>query len=530
VGAERVLSFSRADGVQGTMATSLGSSGTGFLVIGPQAGEAGLVDSARALARELAAPGLCPGSETEPEETLHRLANAGRRAGLASWDLPAEVGPGIPLYVATASDLGKASGPLPRGVRGLPAFATRFVAVARHRPLPAPDEPFREASESAVPLARARHGRHVHRRSGGAIRLGVSKGVPIRPRLAGRGYAARSRHRDISRFFLKPESGGVLSMRPSIANRRRLSCCRGSWVLEERAAFLEASSSPALGPAVCDAYQGEARAPRHGVRVAAAGPLKPGRSAAEECVLERPELRHAPTAAAFIPLFLGALMGMGIFYLFTGAPARWTPRPARWPRAAISRPTRSDDRALLGGEPSVVYITSLARRSTGWFDVMEVPQGTGTGFIWDRSGHVVTNFHVITDADDAEVTLSDQSAWKARLVGAAPDKDLAVLRIEAKADALRPLLLGTSRDLQVGQKVFAIGNPFGLDQTLTTGVVSALGRRIQSDTGRQIERVIQTDAAINPATRRPPRQPAHRRERRSRALGGNAGRLRCRAP
>ncbi|MBL8115777.1 MAG: trypsin-like peptidase domain-containing protein, partial [Acidobacteria bacterium] len=188
-------------------------------------------------------------------------------------------------------------------------------------------------------------------------------------------------------------------------------------------------------------------------------------------------------------------MGMGIFYLFN----RRAPAPVdATPRAVAARgDLAADEKATIAlfseASPSVVYITSLARRSTGWFDVMEVPQGTGTGFIWDRSGHVVTNFHVIKDADDAEVTLSDQSAWKARLVGAAPDKDLAVLRIEAKAEALRPLLLGTSRDLQVGQKVFAIGNPFGLDQTLTTGVVSALGRRIQSDTGRQIEGVIQTD-------------------------------------
>jgi S1-C subfamily serine protease len=148
--------------------------------------------------------------------------------------------------------------------------------------------------------------------------------------------------------------------------------------------------------------------------------------------------------------------------------------------------------------PSVVFITSLARRRSAWMNVMEIPQGAGSGFIWDRDGHIVTNFHVIQDADAARVTLADQSEWKAALVGGAPDRDLAVLRIAAPKAKLPPLLIGTSRDLQVGQRVFAIGNPFGLDQSLTTGVVSALNRSILSVTGRRIENVIQTDAAINP--------------------------------
>ena len=98
----------------------------------------------------------------------------------------------------------------------------------------------------------------------------------------------------------------------------------------------------------------------------------------------------------------------------------------------------------------------------------------------------------------AQVTLSDQSSWPAKIVGVEPDKDLAVLRIEAPQSVLKPIALGTSSDLLVGQKVFAIGNPFGLDQTLTTGVISGLGREIQSQSGRPISGVIQTDAAINP--------------------------------
>ncbi|NOQ47368.1 MAG: trypsin-like serine protease, partial [Desulfobulbaceae bacterium] len=149
--------------------------------------------------------------------------------------------------------------------------------------------------------------------------------------------------------------------------------------------------------------------------------------------------------------------------------------------------------------PSVVYITSIAvRRNMFSMNVYEIPQGTGSGFIWDKQGRIVTNYHVISDASRIEVTLADHTTWKAVLVGAAPDRDIAVLQISAPAAKLRPMPIGASDDLLVGQKVFAIGNPFGLDQTLTTGVVSALGREITSVTGRTIHNVIQTDAAINP--------------------------------
>lgn len=149
--------------------------------------------------------------------------------------------------------------------------------------------------------------------------------------------------------------------------------------------------------------------------------------------------------------------------------------------------------------PSVVYITSIAvRRNLFSLNVYEIPQGTGSGFVWDKQGRIVTNYHVISDAGRIEVTLADHTSWKAVLVGAAPDRDLAVLQITAPAAKLHPLSIGDSSNLQVGQKVFAIGNPFGLDQTLTTGVVSALGREIKAVTGRTIHDVIQTDAAINP--------------------------------
>jgi S1-C subfamily serine protease len=149
--------------------------------------------------------------------------------------------------------------------------------------------------------------------------------------------------------------------------------------------------------------------------------------------------------------------------------------------------------------PSVVHITAIAvQRDLFTLKPYQIPEGTGSGFIWDTSGNVITNFHVIQNADAAQVTLADQSNWKAKLVGAAPDKDLAVLKIDAPANRLPAIPVGTSKDLQVGQSVFAIGNPFGLDQSLTTGVISALGREIESVTRRPIQGVIQTDAAINP--------------------------------
>ena len=148
---------------------------------------------------------------------------------------------------------------------------------------------------------------------------------------------------------------------------------------------------------------------------------------------------------------------------------------------------------------SVVHVTSLAlRRDRMTMDVTEIPQGTGSGFVWDQDGHIVTNFHVVQDAARASVTLNDGSTYPATLVGVAPDKDLAVLKIDAPPSKLLPLPIGKSANLRVGQKVLAIGNPFGLDQTLTTGVISGLGREIKSVTQRPIYDVIQTDASINP--------------------------------
>ena len=149
---------------------------------------------------------------------------------------------------------------------------------------------------------------------------------------------------------------------------------------------------------------------------------------------------------------------------------------------------------------SVVFVSPTTRRPVptifGWRDVIET--GTGSGFIWDRQGHLVTNYHVIEGAQECQVILPDNTAYKASFVGAWADKDIAVLKIDAPQEKLVPIDVGASKDLRVGQKVFAIGNPFGLDFTLTAGIVSALNREIEAVNGRTIQGVIQTDAAINP--------------------------------
>ncbi|HHD63920.1 MAG TPA: trypsin-like serine protease [Desulfobulbaceae bacterium] len=203
------------------------------------------------------------------------------------------------------------------------------------------------------------------------------------------------------------------------------------------------------------------------------------------------------------PVILYILLGLGGWLLYqTFQPSLLD--PSAEPRAIMARGNLAEDEkntieVFKNSAPSVVYITSIAlRRNLFNLNVYEIPRGTGSGFIWDKQGRIVTNYHVISDASRLEVTLADHSTWKAVLVGAAPDRDIAVLKISAPKNTLHPISLGDSDDLQVGQKVFAIGNPFGLDQTLTTGIVSALGREIKSVTGRIISDVIQTDAAINP--------------------------------
>jgi len=149
--------------------------------------------------------------------------------------------------------------------------------------------------------------------------------------------------------------------------------------------------------------------------------------------------------------------------------------------------------------PSVVNITNARLvRSFYSLNPQQVPQGTGTGFIWDTEGHIVTNYHVVQQADRVLVTLQDGTTYDAQPVGLDPSRDLSVLKIDAPAELLTPIVPGDSDLLEVGRKVIAIGNPFGLDTTMTVGVVSALGREIDSVNRRKIRDVIQTDAAINP--------------------------------
>ena len=175
-----------------------------------------------------------------------------------------------------------------------------------------------------------------------------------------------------------------------------------------------------------------------------------------------------------------------------------TPR-AVTPRGDLGEDEKATIKLFEETSPSVVFITTInLRRDFFSTNIYKMPAGTGSGFIWDSDGHIVTNYHVIKGADEAQITLWDQSTWDAKLVGVEPDKDLAVLKIKAPDDRLKPIKIGESKNLLVGQKAFAIGNPFGFDQTLTTGVISALGREIESVTRRPITGVIQTNAAINP--------------------------------
>jgi S1-C subfamily serine protease len=206
------------------------------------------------------------------------------------------------------------------------------------------------------------------------------------------------------------------------------------------------------------------------------------------------------------------LLGFAVAVVLAGMLFVWA-WPGMWQRGAAAQPMPrqvSARSALLPQEqatidlfetarPSVVYITTQARVLDTWTrNTFNIPRGSGSGFIWDDRGHVVTNNHVVAGASGANVRLSDGRDVAASLVGVSPAHDLAVIRIDVSNPPL-PLPIGTSADLRVGQNTFAIGNPFGLDWTLTTGIVSALDRSLPTEDGRSlIEHLIQTDAAINP--------------------------------
>jgi S1-C subfamily serine protease len=215
--------------------------------------------------------------------------------------------------------------------------------------------------------------------------------------------------------------------------------------------------------------------------------------------------RRPDTSAAWLLLLLvliaGGLAGWLISRAVWNHEARTVGAEARpvAPRGDLAPLEQTYIQLFKQTNPSVVFINTVTQQQDLWTgDVTEVPLGTGSGFIWDKAGHIVTNFHVVNNSSGAQVTLWDHKAYPARVVGVSPNNDLAVLQISAPADRLRPIVVGSSHDLQVGQMVLAIGDPFGLDQTLTTGIISALGRAIRSPAGNAISNVIQTDAPINP--------------------------------
>jgi 2-alkenal reductase len=203
-----------------------------------------------------------------------------------------------------------------------------------------------------------------------------------------------------------------------------------------------------------------------------------------QTVTEEPTAAEAPAAAVPTP----------------AVPPPAAPAPPQEPVVAqgrLSDGEKSVTALFRAAAPSVAYITTEARR----FDPLagvELARGAGSGFVWDTAGHIVTNYHVIEGADTVYVQLDVGEPIPARVIGGAPDYDIAVVRLQQVPRGLRPLPVGESKALQVGQSTFAIGNPFGLTRTLTTGIVSALERRLPTAHGREVRGVIQTDAAINP--------------------------------
>lgn len=212
----------------------------------------------------------------------------------------------------------------------------------------------------------------------------------------------------------------------------------------------------------------------------------------------------------WLAVLLGGLAGC-VRLPEVGPTATAVPEPTATPVVLIATPTPLPENALAPIDieeqlitnlyervgPSVVHITSRIVTMDFFFGPTAA-EGTGSGFVYDTAGHIVTNYHVVQNADSIEVGLSDALTIPAQVVGVDPPNDLAVLKIDVPAAELHPLELGSSADLQVGQRAIAIGNPFGLDRTLTTGVISALGRPLRTENNVTIFNVIQTDAAINP--------------------------------
>ncbi|MDX5445635.1 MAG: trypsin-like peptidase domain-containing protein [Zoogloeaceae bacterium] len=221
-----------------------------------------------------------------------------------------------------------------------------------------------------------------------------------------------------------------------------------------------------------------------------------------------PDPYSRPAPDRFIRRWLvitGCIAALMLLWRFLPAIEAWfsphqAPERTVTPRGDLAADEQTTIQLFQKSRDSVVYITTARLVRDVWSrNVFSVPRGTGSGFIWDDAGHVVTNFHVIQGASSATVKLADGRDYQAALVGASPAHDIAVLRIGVGFKRPPAVPIGTSADLRVGQKVFAIGNPFGLDWTLTTGIVSALDRSLAGEAGGPaIDHLIQTDAAINP--------------------------------
>jgi S1-C subfamily serine protease len=218
--------------------------------------------------------------------------------------------------------------------------------------------------------------------------------------------------------------------------------------------------------------------------------------------------RLLPWSIVLVTVFLtcrprAAPADSGALSATASASAVATPPPAPVPQLPAPGSRIEDERNTIAVfravAPSTVYVTQT-RIVEDWFagTAQEVPAGSGSGFVWDDKGHVVTNFHVVDGARSVTVTLQDQKTYDAQIVGLEPRKDIAVLKIDAPATSLVPIRVAKGGQIEVGQKTIAIGNPFGLDHTLTTGIVSAIGRQVQGAGGVTIRDMIQTDAAINP--------------------------------
>jgi S1-C subfamily serine protease len=216
-----------------------------------------------------------------------------------------------------------------------------------------------------------------------------------------------------------------------------------------------------------------------------------------------PPPQRRSLAAVLWPLaILAVIGGLLVWRFWPHASAGLDPQAAERPVAPAGKLAEAEQIAIdlyRKAAPSVVNVTCLTvQRDRFSLDLLQIPRGTGSGFVWDEEGRIVTNYHVIEKAAAVKVTLADHSTWPARVLASDPNMDLAVLAIAAPKSQLKPITVGDSHSLKVGQWAFAIGNPFGLDQSLAPGYVSALGREIRSVGGLPIKSVIQTTAPINP--------------------------------